>query len=271
MDPYINLPKVPVVRGRQDMVVERCRGKRVLHLGCVDAGLLEQRYQKGELMHQRLAVVAHELWGVDLDAQGIQRLRELGFANLVVGDVCELHGVNELDGRTFEVIVASEVVEHLLNPGQFLDAVRRFMTPGETELVVTVPNAFRFDTLRWLLRGVEYVHPDHNYWFSYHTIVNLLRKTGFASKEVYVYSFSALEKPVAAQAPSTDDLPRRARLRSAARRATGLLLRVAKDPLAYMRQLARRIMISWLYRRTPFWGDGLIIVSIVRPTETGWP
>lgn len=269
MDPHIRLPNVPVVRGRLDIVAERCKGKRVLHLGCVDAGLLEQRYQRGELMHQRLAGVARELWGVDVDAQGIQRLRELGFTNLVVGDICRLQDLKDLHGRAFEVIVASEVIEHLLNPGQFLESIRSFMTPGQTELIVTVPNAFRFDTLCWLLRGVEYVHPDHNYWFSYHTIVNLLRKMHFIPKEVYVYSFSASGKSVAVPPPSSDCFPRRARLRPAVRRATGQFRRVARRPLAYVRQLPRRLLVSWLYRRTPFWGDGLVVVCIVQEGQVG--
>lgn len=136
VEPYIKLPKVPVVRGRWDIVVERCKGKRVLHLGCVDSGLLEQRYQLGQLMHQKRATVACELWGVDVDAQGIQRLRELGFSNLVIANVSQLRDLSELDGHVFDVVVASEVVEHLLNPGQFLNCIRRFMTPGETELIM---------------------------------------------------------------------------------------------------------------------------------------
>lgn len=259
MNHHIKLPRVPVVQGRQDIVVARCEGKRVLHLGCVDSGLLEQRYERGELMHQKLAAVAREAWGVDIDAQGIEWLRQLGFPNLVIGDVCNLDKLEELHGRTFDVIVASEVVEHLLNPGEFLGVVRRFMTPGETELIVTVPNAFRLDTLHWLLRGIEYVHPDHNYWFSYQTITNLLKKTGFVIKEVYVYSFTGLGKAGALLVPGDGSL--RQAQRSEARRVGSLMKRAISHPLMYIPRLWRRAFVSWFYRRTPFWGDGLIIIA----------
>lgn len=189
MNPYIRLPKVPIVTGRQSFVISRCKGKKVLHLGCVDKGLLYERFSSGELLHQKLAEVSSELWGIDIDEDGISFLRSKGFNNLIVGDVCNLDKIPDLQEHIFDVIVASEIIEHLMNPGLFLEAVKKFMRPGHTELIVTVPNAFRLSTLIQLLHGVEYIHPDHNYWFSYATVTNLLKKAGFEIREVYVYSF----------------------------------------------------------------------------------
>ncbi len=85
MNPYIRLPKVQVVNGRQELIVNRCRDKKVLHLGCVDVGLLSERFPSGGLLHQQLAAVAGELWGVDIDTDGVSFLRSQGFNNLVVG------------------------------------------------------------------------------------------------------------------------------------------------------------------------------------------
>ena len=192
MNPYIELPRVPIVIGRQDFVLERCRGKRVLHLGFADKDLFRERFLSGELMHQKLARVTGELWGIDTDVDGVSFLRSQGFDNLIVGDVCNLNNIPELQRQHFDIIVASEIIEHLMNPGLFLEAVKNLMISGDTELIATVPNAFRVSTLLWLLRGVEYVHPDHNYWFSYHTVTNLLRKSGLAIHEVYVYSFEKI-------------------------------------------------------------------------------
>ena len=79
------LPPITVLEGRQDFVIERCRGKRVLHIGCVDAGVLEERFRAGVLMHQQIARVATELWGLDIDAEGIAFLAQKGFKNLVCG------------------------------------------------------------------------------------------------------------------------------------------------------------------------------------------
>ncbi len=248
-----DLPPAKMVYGRQEAVVERCRGRRVLHLGCVDAGLLEQRLQAGQLMHQKLAAVAADLWGLDIDEAGIERMREHGFQQLIAADAAE--AVPQLEAQSFDVIVASEVVEHLMDPGRFLQSVRSWMTPGSTELIVTVPNAFRIDTLLGLFRGVERIHPDHNYWFSYRTATNLLHKTGFEITSVSVYSLQprgilpeVLRRRRVSQAPAA----------SADAAALPPLLWRGWD---YLRSLPKRFLVTALYATNPFWGDGLILTA----------
>jgi SAM-dependent methyltransferase len=256
MNPYIKLPKVPVVYGRQDVILTRCRDKQVLHLGCADEGHLYERFKRGELMHQRLGAVSKELWGVDIDEKGIDYLRCQGFGNLLVGDVCTLDRQQALRNRFFDVIVVSEVLEHLQNPGFFLEGVKRFMKPGETELIVTVPNAFRIDNLFWLFRGVEYVHPDHYYWFSYYTACHLLEKKGFDVKSVTVYSFQnpgILPKKDLIQGCTHPERDKE-RERFFVRKGMG-----------YVRALPKRLITSFLLKRTPFWGDGIILVARIEP------
>ena len=246
MDPYIRLPRAVLYDGRQDYVLDRCAGRRVLHVGCVDAGLLEQRFLAGELMHQELAGVASELWGVDVDAAGIDFLRRNGFSNLHVSDASAIASVPGITEVGFDVILATELLEHLSNPGLFLDGVRDLMRPGETELIVTVPNAFRVRTLLHLLRGVEYVHPDHNYWFSYHTITGLMRKHRYEVVDVAAYTFHPGGRRVARAGRSgrpTHPAPLPARLRRTLVRA------------------ASRLVFPLVYRTTPFWGDGIIVVA----------
>lgn len=248
------LPDAEIVYGRQQPVYDRCRGRRVLHLGCVDAGLLEERFEAGLLMHQKLAAVTADLWGVDIDEEGIRFLAERGFTQLVAADVSA--GVPELDGRTFDIIVASEVVEHLDNPGAFLRSVHGWMTPGETELIITVPNAFRVDTLLGLFRGVETVHPDHNYWFSYRTATNVLIKAGFEVLDVTVYSLQP-------RGLLPDLLRRTPAPAHPGEGASGPRPSLAWRGLDYLRSLPRRLLVTFLYSRTVFWGDGLILTARV--------
>jgi len=265
MNPYTHLPRVPILAGRQALILDRCQGKKVLRLGCVDADLVQTRFERGELMHQKLNQVADQLWGIDIDVAGISFLQDQGFANLQVGDICKMEGLSVLQQQAFEVIVASEVVEHLQNPGLFLSRARELMAPDRTELIITVPNAFRIDTLLWLLRGVELVHPDHNYWFSYVTASNLVRKSGLTITELYVYTLQ----------PS-GLLPRRGRPAHSSSGPTGpcaaghrdhtdftLLRRVP----AYLKSVPKRLLAAFLYGRTPFWGDGLILVTKVAAND----
>jgi 2-polyprenyl-3-methyl-5-hydroxy-6-metoxy-1,4-benzoquinol methylase len=260
MNPYIKLPRVQVLQGRHELVLSKCRGRRVLHLGCVDSGLVEERLGRGQLMHQNLYAITKEIWGVDIDDDGISYLKGQGFDNLIVGDICELDKIEILKNKSFDVILASEVIEHLQNPGVFLKSVKDLMKPQETELIVTVPNAFRIDTLIWLLRGIEFVHPDHNYWFSYHTATNLLRKNDFKILEVYVYSFQPL-KIMPNRFYKNDKKQKRVDNKD-----SNLSHRhFPSSPLelisAYIKSLPRRLIVPFLYKISPFWGDGIIIVT----------
>jgi predicted TPR repeat methyltransferase len=265
-----------MLRGRQDFVLNACRGKRVLHLGCVDSGLTVERFQRGELMHQKLDQVAGELWGVDVDAEGIAFLRDHGFEHLLIADISSSDTresqaepdatMSLLQAQAFDVILATEVLEHLPNPANFLAAVQRLMTSGRTQFIVTVPNAFRVDTLLWMWRNVEYVHPDHNYWFSYATITALLRKAGFTVEEVYPYSFQ-----------SSQLLPGKVRrLFQPAGQRTGQAASVSANPAAalptksassYFKTLPKRMLVAALYGRSPFWGDGLLVVATMNPHD----
>lgn len=262
MNVMTKLPAVPLLTGRQDLILTRAAGRRVLHLGCVDAGLLHERFARQELMHQKLAAVASELWGVDIDQEGIQFLASHGFDHLIAGDICEPPILAQLSGHPFDLILATEVIEHLPNPVQFLQAARRLLTPGHTELIITVPNAFRIETLLWLLRGVEYVHPDHNYWFSYVTATNLLRKSGFDVTAVYAYTFqpraglpNVVRRLLRRPMPS---MPSSSSPTSIANAVSPHFLVRGVD---YLRSLPKRLLVSALYRTTVFWGDGLILVA----------
>jgi SAM-dependent methyltransferase len=263
MNSFHKLPRVPIVSGRQEIILRKCRGKKVLHLGCGDAGLFQERVNRGELMHQRLAEVAGELWGVDIDAHHVSCLREKGFANIIEGDICRLDDIEGLPEKPFDIILASEVIEHLRNPGMFLDSVRKRMVPYETVLMITVPNPFSLDRFLWLLRGIEHIHPDHCSWFSYYTIRNILEKSGFSLEEVCVYSFQ-----------QQNILPLRVHLWLKKIRCPGKEYPdedsarplASSDPVplfhtigSYLKSIPMRVLVSTLYRRTPFWGEGIIV------------
>ena len=95
---------------------------------------------------------------VDLGCGGgllLNRLYELGFRNLagvgwkieVPPNACAVPEIDltvpgwadRLNGRTFDLVVATEVIEHLVNPYQFLVEARR-LTASDGRLILTFPN-----------------------------------------------------------------------------------------------------------------------------------
>jgi 2-polyprenyl-3-methyl-5-hydroxy-6-metoxy-1,4-benzoquinol methylase len=169
---------------RRTYILDACRDRRVLHLGCVDHPFLHERLASGDLLHAAIDACAAELWGIDLDRTGLETLRAAGFTNLYEADIERLESV-AITGR-FDVIVAGEIIEHLTSPGAFLRQVPRLLAPGG-RLLVTVPSAQSIRLAANALRRVEVVHPDHKAYFSPHTLTELLQSSGLAVVDLRPY------------------------------------------------------------------------------------
>ena len=91
----------------------------------------------------------------------------------------------DFGGRRFDLIMCSEVVEHVPAPGQFLETLKRGLTQEGT-LLLTTPNAdrVRSDTSPSLLLPI--LQPGfHLVLFTRESIEHALRKAGFAHVEVW--------------------------------------------------------------------------------------
>ena len=65
---------------RADRLVELCRGRRVLHVGCCDhVDLIRPKVAQGVYLHQQLSAAATRCVGMDINADGIAVLHQLGF------------------------------------------------------------------------------------------------------------------------------------------------------------------------------------------------
>lgn len=181
---------VQLISNRKTYVAEYCRGKKVLHIGCVDAGLTKERINRQEHLHLMLMESAQRVWGLDIDKDGLETLRQLGVPDLFYADTEDLSKL-ELDDEP-DLVVASEVMEHLPNPGLFLEALKRF----NCEILISVPNAYSYRQYQAMLQGEELVHEDHNYYFSYATLNALFRKHGFQvlNRVVYYWQTGADEQ-----------------------------------------------------------------------------
>lgn len=85
-----------------------------------------------------LAKLGYEVTGVDYDAVSIKRAEvqaeELGLeARFLVGSF------DRVSGKTFDVVIASEVLEHQQDPKAFLESVAQRLNPGGL-LLLSVPN-----------------------------------------------------------------------------------------------------------------------------------
>ena len=180
--------KIKIVQ-RLDFLKEICKGKKVLHLGCTNYPYTNEVLDNGTLLHSQLEKIAESLFGFDYDQKGLDILQNKGVKNLYQADVEKLEDV-VLDEK-FDVIISGEMIEHLNNPGLFLNGIKRFMNL-QTDLVITTINAYcglRF--VLYFLRGKggvqEAVHPDHVAYYSYATLNLILQRHSLDVREFLFY------------------------------------------------------------------------------------
>jgi SAM-dependent methyltransferase len=159
--------------GKRSFVVEQCRGKVVLDIGCVDHDAENAFAAAAPWLHREIVDVAASTLGLDMLTSEVERLVAAGF-DVVVGDA------EHFDlGRTFDVVVGADIVEHLTDLGSFLGSVRQHLAPGG-RFVLTTPNATaaaRF--AQALVRNELSVNQEHTLWLEPSVTYELLTRHGF--------------------------------------------------------------------------------------------
>ena len=164
-------------------VINRCfyiptlvKGLRILDIGCVEHNLDNRK--RGHWLHDHLIKSADSVLGLDYEAEQVEKTKKEGY-NVIAADA-----TNFSLSQTFDAIVAGELIEHVLNPGLFLDCARKHLNPNGI-LILTTPNALCLTYfIENLILGREIDNPDHVTLFSATTISLLLMKCGFTVEKV---------------------------------------------------------------------------------------
>jgi SAM-dependent methyltransferase len=196
LSPLHPLPRTTIV-DREAFVHDVCAGKRVLHVGCANWPFTQKLLEEGKLAHHRLAETCTALAGVDMSKPGIALLERAGIEHVFAEDLTNpltLKRVYEAIGWEPEVILASEVLEHVDAPGAFLRNCADHM-PATCRLVLTVPSALSLKGVLHNLLGHEKVHTDHVAYYSYVNMLQLASRCGLRIATVRCYK-SPSEKRV---------------------------------------------------------------------------
>lgn len=156
------VPDAPVV-DRVQYIVDACRDKTVLHCGCVGKGSPVH-------LHDHVKQVACKVYGIDREGSADVNL-VMDFDDPVIP--------LPVDDWDIELVLVPELLEHLTNPGRFLDALHVCRCP----LLITVPNAFSSAAMRHMRRGVENVNKEHVAYYSYWTLRRLVTMCGYRIAE----------------------------------------------------------------------------------------
>lgn len=149
---YHKIPDLPTVKDRARYLVEKAKDKVVLDIGCTG------------LISAAIRASAKKYYGID---------KENSEDGTVAG-VDLNHRPDQMPvHEDVELVICSEVLEHLSNPGYFLLALKSHY--AGKPVIITVPNAGAYR----VREGVEVVNGEHVCWYSYQTLRELLTRYGF--------------------------------------------------------------------------------------------
>ena len=148
---------------------------RVLDIGCVQHTLNNKNWKNppfGLFLHADLSRHAKKTIGLDIVEEGIEKMQNGGY-DVRQGDAQSF----EIDG-TFDAIVAGELVEHLENPGEFLERCRDHLAEDGI-IILTTPNPHCLQFSLWALLGKS-VNDEHTLWLDHDVMETLAQRTGLS-------------------------------------------------------------------------------------------
>lgn len=155
-----------IVVDRDKHLVEQATGKTIIHIGCTGP------------LDAKLLAVSKKCYGIDSEA--------LTRPDFIQCDLDNIHDHTFPKFYDVDLIICGEIVEHLSNPGYFLQDLRS--TYPRCQIIVTAPNAFHLSGQEWLVkRGRENVNQGHVCYYSYTTLKELLRRAGYTVTQNYWY------------------------------------------------------------------------------------
>jgi hypothetical protein len=159
-----DVPDTAVI-DRRAFILEKCMDKIVLDIGC--SGPLHLEIQK----------VAKKTYGLDKVKCDVPNFFEIDI------DALGKEWFMSLSKENFDIIICGEVVEHLSNPGLFLEGLYSFKCPK----IFTVPNAFGGFSAHWIKQNKENVNKEHVAYYTYTTFSTLLKRYNYKIDEFYWY------------------------------------------------------------------------------------
>ncbi|TDO59826.1 methyltransferase family protein [Kribbella sp. VKM Ac-2571] len=165
---------------REDVrrIAEFAPSGKVLEVGCGYGYFLQCALQAG-----------YDAYGIDLSPTAVKWASERLPNRVYCGSLEE---VPEIQGQQYDVIFGSHLIEHLTEPGAFLERAAGLLRPGGL-LVLVTPNIASLLSRASGRRWVSYKIPEHVSYYDPRTITALLDRAGFSVRAVdSAYQYYAL-------------------------------------------------------------------------------
>lgn len=124
-----------------------------------------------------------ELWGVEPVKELYEEIHNYGYAKVFHMTGEEFLKLPEVQNEKFDIIFLSDVLEHMVNPGEVLTGLKHFLKPGG-RFIMSIPNVamywVRWELLcgRWDMQGGGILDRTHLRFFTHKTMREMIDASG---------------------------------------------------------------------------------------------
>lgn len=179
------LPRKPLV-DRDRYIIERCRGRDVVHLGACDSPMTLDKGAKGELLHQKLKGECHSLLGIDNDRMAADILKtKYGISDIVSSDLSQ---IDYTLTPIADIVICADLIEHVNNVGNLMANCNRLCREGGI-ILLSSAHALSLKQIIRAVSGREPVHPGHVAYYSFATLGVILERSGFSMTDCRFFKY----------------------------------------------------------------------------------
>jgi hypothetical protein len=174
---------------RIDYIKRICEGKNVLHVGCVDhKEVILRKIKSSTFLHKELCSVSKKCIGVDINKEGVDYLRNLGFIDVFALDITKVRDDTVMSDH-WDYVLLPEIIEHVSDPTLFIKEFLSIYSSVISKVIITVPNAFRAGNWKAAKESKELINSDHKFWFSPYTLQKITYLAGLELEQLLFYDY----------------------------------------------------------------------------------
>lgn len=171
---------------RDDYLIELVKDKTILHLGFLDhLPLIDDKIKNKNWLHNKLVESSKLCVGIDINEEGIKYLENKYKMNdIYCIDIVNDNLPNDIANIKFDYLLIPDVIEHISNPQQFLFSIKEKLKDSVKEVVVTTPNAFRWNNFINTFKNSECINTDHRFWFTPYTLSKIMYDSKYEVEKI---------------------------------------------------------------------------------------